>query len=223
MIVSRIIKKKWFLQMLMRNEFTFASPSTWDDPWDSMFFVEWVDGIKESFVNIFASCWRQAKETDLTWKAYAPDGDGIMVMADTEPFVKHFEKELKLLNSEAVLLHQNVKYLNDDEFEDLEKAYKGEQQTSFTKNIENIRTVFYKRQFYRDETEWRCLLDFSICFGQVVERYNLHFNPNELITEIILDPRFSKEEIRKTKDQIRKLGFVNTISQSKISEKPNIW
>jgi hypothetical protein len=248
--IYRIIEFDRLIEILETKRNCLSRPGIWDDPFESLLkFTSWGDRYKiknataETFGKyVFAQCWTFLEENDLMWRVYSPNKDGIRIKSTPTKLMKSFNdcssiKETilnpKILNTvfqdgkdieileKVVPFIGEVEYLSFTEIKEYIKSINSE-----TNLLDLIKSIFIKREPFKNEEEVRIgiyncnetnyLFDF-LCD----DRFNYDFDINEIIDEIIFDPRISKQKFNGLKELVIKLGFKNKVERSTIYDEPS--
>lgn len=192
--------------------------------------------------SIYAQCWSFSEENDLLWRAYSQNKDGVrlkstpkrllesvvgserVIEINTNPetetdFVENFKKELEI--EEVISEHISV-FIGKVQYLKIEEIKKYLSYISLSAKYQDIiRSVFIKREPFQDEREVRLGISYSNSFYAnnpewIENRFSYDIDINQLIDEIVFDPRISNYKFRGLKMVLLELGYINEISRSSI-------
>lgn len=122
----RITTVDRFVQGLESGENVLVRPEKWEDPFDGAILNAYgllPDGALVAFRlrrNYFGQCWSCIKETDLMWRAYSPDRDGVKLRVKAvslhDSLQRHLENGAGSATGQSFL--GKVAYQRKDEFQD---------------------------------------------------------------------------------------------------------
>jgi hypothetical protein len=174
--LRRYTELPFVLHMLRTRQLALLSPSSWDDKNDAYFMEEYRKGKKLS--GVFALCFAQAQETYHHWKVFSPGSSGVCVKFDEAKF-STWAKSTPGMRARAVM-YKKLKQLQD-----------------VPPTLPNL--PFIKRYAFRDEDEYRLVLDNKSGSGKLV---NVDFDL-DLIEGIVVNPWLPREVFRSVKQAIQ--------------------
>lgn len=216
----RIMPLCHFLQMLDSQKMYLPRVSQWEDPYELFLF-------KQHFVNstgqeidvlsqasrIYGQCWSSVRKSDALWRIYSQDHLGVQIKTSVEK-----------LNS---LIEQQIGkglYLRLGQVEYVSEKYLNNWITTLKMPMDNanlVNSLFIKRDSFSHEKEYRLiawLADVDENNKHVVccpDHIDLSIDPLQMIYEVSLDPRLTKEEAELLKNAIAlRLGGKCRVSQS---------
>jgi hypothetical protein len=144
----RIIRFDRLVQMLQTDEWYFAHPSSWEDPYETL--------IKNSLSNaMFAQCWCRKGVSDAMWRIYSSDKLGVRIRTTKQRLELALLKEASARGLGARI--STVKYLNE-----LEYAFRAETiGLNMKKGFTFVRAsaqLFLKRLAFEHEFETRVVV-----------------------------------------------------------------
>ena len=237
--LCRIITVERFFELLVNKKNTFVSPSVWEDPFEA--FTSKAK-IKINGKNIHSNnrswgqCWTtRINETDAMWRIYTPSKNGVKIRTTARKLLDSFIKSTEFirLNKEAdqnnlfsnedlygpnislTLYCGRLKYLSIKKITDpvfLKKI--------FTDNSDNF--LFIKRLEFKHESEFRIIFEhFDHRLMDLFEPiFHYEFNFNEMIDEIVFDPRMDEILFSAYKSYVSGLGFKGKVRQSRLYSLP---
>jgi len=225
--VYRIFSFSRLQEFFQEQKLALVRPSLWEDPFENFILNstgtfpdgrEFTIGNRDSF---YGQCWSLTKESDAMWRIYSPDKDGVKVKTTLRklfrPFFEYGGVHHKMNGNEYNLktFIGKVKYkgkralinMLSDRDRMSGKLYdqSGWGQAS---------TFYFKRWAFRHENEVRLMYNGNEDPNANGNVFKFDINPNELIDEIVFDPRMEKTEYEIKKAETRDLGFDKRIIQS---------
>lgn len=212
--IYRIFKFCRLEELFQEHKLTLVKPQKWDDPFENFIFNstgELIDGKTFTFGfrdQFYGQCWSFNKENDAMWRIYSPDKDGVKVKTTIrklflplyETTDKTFEVDGQSYNISSFI--GKVEYKNT---KSLKKILTDTKEMNKIVNDQTGKlcagTFYYKRPAFKHEKEVRiiyCEYDKRKLF----DTYKFQINAIDLIDEIILDPRMSKDKCLLCKQKI---------------------
>lgn len=209
--IYRIFSMKWFERLVTSNENGLVRPSAWDDPYENFFLkcnaktqageLVSLESLSKSW---YGQCWTLNKDSDAMWRIYSPKSDGVRVEttprklieslwddSDPQSSLKHFIGKVKYQSKDVI-----EQFLKTTSFSDL----------SFGGHPGNFaQTLFTKRLEFKHEAEIRVLYH-EIDNDSDYEVKKHHFDSDQILSEIALDPRLIKTDYIKNRESLISLG-----------------
>jgi hypothetical protein len=204
------------LEVLQTNQLTLVKPSLWDDPFENFLLsckVKYKDGKEASLEplrkRMFGQCWTLEEESDAMWRIYSHDKDGVKVRTTVgqlwDAFYGHTE------NPELHCFFGKVEYKSGDDIKALFEN-NGEDMIFDSTAKGQAKSLLFKRLEFKHENEARLI--YSAEESTKEKLYKFLINPNELFSEIVLDPRASQDIAKIIEIAIKKHGYSGEIRQS---------
>lgn len=199
----RYMKLSKFIEFVERKRTYFTSIYSWEDrweaPWDKISNQK--DGtlycdVKKRMDNMIGQCWSFEGVSDALWKIYSDYGEGIMIEATVQSF-------LKIKGIKEAMIAPVIYY------DDIDKV---------VKRIENIKPYntiygygFLKRKAFEYEKEVRIITINEHETADKVKNDQFHaefeLDPIEFIQNIIIDPRAEDWFVDTMKRYCKRAGF----------------
>jgi hypothetical protein len=235
----RIVSVERFFELLVNKKNTLVSPSLWEDPFEA-FTSKAKININGKMIHlnnrVWGQCWTtKINETDAMWRIYTPSKNGVKIKTTARKLLDSFLKssELIILKNEAdqynlfsnenlygpdinlTLYCGKLKYLSVKKITDPSFL-----KSIFTSNSENI--LFIKRLEFKHESEFRIVFEhFDYRLRDYYEPTFKHsFNFNEIVEEIVFDPRMDRNLYSSYKSYVISEGYKGIIKQSKLYSLP---
>jgi hypothetical protein len=215
--------------MFNEQKLTLVKPKMWDDPFENFILkskgrfpdgTEFTFGNRESF---YGQCWSQTKESDAMWRIYSQNKDGVKVKTTIRKlfqplfhlggvYYKINGHEYNLTSFVGKVKYQSTKKLTKMLTDRDRMSGKLLDQSGWGQ----ASTFFFKRWAFRHENEVRLMYNAHNGPGINLESDTFKFdiNPNELIDEIVFDPRMDKVIYERNKEMTESWGFDKRIFQS---------
>lgn len=215
----RIMPLSHFLQMLDSQKMYLPRVSQWEDPYELFLF-------KQHFVNstgqeidvlsqasrIYGQCWSSVRKSDALWRIYSQDHLGVQIKTSVEKLNLLIEQQI---GKGLFLRLEQVKYMSEKDLSDWIASLK-----TPMNSVQD--SLFIKRDSFSHEKEYRLiawLADVDENNKPVAccpDHIDLSIDdPLQIIYEVNLDPRLTKEEAELLKNAIAlRLGGKCRISQS---------
>lgn len=209
----RILDFTKVVQIFEKEELFFASPNTWDDPYEKR--------IKHSKVNaVFAQCWSSAPISDAMWRIYSHNGMGVRVSTTNLKLESALKESAKLKKYQFRVA--KVDYIHQAELDWKAKKIAQDLNESFTIS-RAIDALYMKREAFEHEKEWRGTLYAKSVNPQLEHKgFTVPIDPHNFIDRILLDPRAPDELVRSFKFFFQKhLGFKGNVQRSALYKSPD--
>jgi hypothetical protein len=209
----RIVSFDRAAEIITGRKLYFASPSSWDDPFER--------ALKNSAAQaIFAQCWCRKAVSDAMWRIYSPHSLGVRI-ATTRQRLKH-----------AIVAARDHRSLS---FAILDVEYL--KQEVLTKRLDQIRQnfkrefspplamepLFMKRLAFDHERETRAVILDEACLTEEPKKgISIPVDPFKLLTSIWVDPRAPDEVLKAYRYYLKdKLGFPGKVERSGLYAVPD--
>ena len=217
----RIMPLCHFLQMLDTKKLYLPRVLQWEDPYELFLFRQhFMDSAKKEVdvlsqaSRIYGQCWSSVRKSDALWRIYSPDRLGVQIKTSVEKLNSLIEPQIG-----------NGLYLRLGQVEYVSEKYLNNWITTLKTPMDNanlVNSLFIKRDSFSHEKEYRLiawLADVDENNKLVVccpDHIDLSIDdPLQIIYEVGLDPRLTKEEAELLKNAIAlRLGSKCRVSQS---------
>lgn len=235
--IYRILDYDIFVQLLKTGKNSLVRTSLWNDPFENLLSISSDQSRNYNFYYTYAQCWSFSEENDLLWRTYSPNKESIKLKSTprkliesllNSPKIKKIENHPEKLwdipeqTEEITCFMGKVEYLTKNEISNIFKN------NYSRKSIESyLQSLFIKREPFRNEEELRIGVYYFFTLNDQILRdsdniFHYELNFNDVIEEIVFDPRISNEKFDGLKDVLRKINFRNPILKSEIYDKPDI-
>ena len=202
----RIIRFDRLVQMLQTNQWYFAHPSAWEDPYETH--------ITNSLSNtLFAQCWCRKGVSDAMWRIYSQDKLGVRIRTTDEKLI------LALLQAttkrELGFRTERVKYVNEIEYVAQASRIRADLQKSVT-FVRASAHLFLKRPAFSHEAETRVVVfDPAQAAESKATGIRIELNTRQLIDSVLVDPRAPEEFVAAYEHYLRdQLKFTGSVKKS---------
>ena len=205
--IYRIMPIVRVLEMLQKEIIVLSKPKKWDDPFENALLAATVvtsrgeTGDIAAKNEVYGQCWSLHHETDAMWRIYSHDKQGVKVKTKPRELFSALKEHVNN-NWELKCFIGKVSYLPLDE---LSTKLSGINifETDGTGIAESL---LYKRLEFSHENEVRLIFsgDHHECMA---DYHPFKIKPNEIIEEIIFDPRMDAELVLAYSKAIEGQGF----------------
>lgn len=201
-------------QIITSKKLFFASPSTWDDPFERALKTPASEAI-------FAQCWSRKAVSDAMWRIYSPDRLGVRI-ATTRQKLKEAITEARRNNSNLSFAILDVEYFKQDEITRRLNRIREELMLNFEPPLA-MEPLFLKRLAFDHERETRAVIvDEDSLTGIPKKGITIPVDPFKLLTSIWIDPRAPDEFVKAYQYYLKeKLGFPGTVERSALYAEPD--
>lgn len=221
--IYRIISVDRVIELFSTNQNTLVKPIEWDDPYENFILSSKIKLTSGEIIEynyhdrFYGQCWTLNRASDAMWRIYSPNGDGVRVRTTIRKLLESiYAAQPKLPEVKCYL--GKVKYLSEKKLYDVANSI-------FDDSGVEVNNLFYsllvKRRAFKHEDEVR-LLYFEMNDDKYSEKlFKYEIEPNSLIDQMMLDPRFSFEDYKKIKEKIKtKTVFKGDIKRSLLYSLP---
>jgi len=221
-LLYRFITVQKLIDLFENRHLVMVKPSKWIDPFENIISkvkFRGKDGISyiEYMDNVYGICFTKAKESNLMWDAYTPNGNGVRIAFEKEKLIntfKHSKYRAAQFTFKLVEYKQYSQLIS--QLEDNERLLR---YFSAPSN-ELIRYLFHKRNEYRYEEEFRIIYDANIDNTEYNDVLSVPVDPTKIIDGIRLDPRMPDSDCKAlTKYLVRHKIDGETIVRSQLYKK----
>jgi hypothetical protein len=219
--IYRIISLDRLDQLFKEKINVLVSPELWDDPFENFIMksnIRFDDGTIadiEFCDDYYGQCWSLHKASDAMWRIYSHDKKSVRIRTTIRKLAESLSYTLSEWKNVQSYIGK-VQYLPNKKLMDFANTvFSGiPQPTSFAK------TLLVKRPAFKHENEVRLIyMDKDKKRDSNLYRYTI--DPHDLIDQIMIDPRLTKDEADKVKDQIIKsTKFTGSIKRSLLYAPP---
>jgi len=202
----RILPFHRVVQLFQSHRLHFSHPSTWEDPYETR--------LRHPMSSrIYAQCWCKKGVSDAMWRIYSSNALGVRIRTTRSRLRKVLtaEKMTSVINFKI----KDVRYLQESVLNYEVEAVADElsQKLSFT---DASSPLFMKRLAFRHEAEVRAVI---LCNEptpvDVRDGVNIHVDPHELISTVLVDPRAPDEFVSAYRHYLQdELGFTGRVQKS---------
>lgn len=236
--IYRILDYEFVYEMLQTNTNTLISPKLWSDPFENLLkYVRYNDHRSPlSLMHLdnltYSQCWSFSCENDLLWRVYSPNCNSVRIKTTPRKLLELTEKSKTINyiknnpniidkdpNSNTILLEEielfigKVQYLTKKEIQEFIEKIRNPNLFEF------ISTLYVKREPFINENELRIVIwhmdtdrEEFLNLKESLFKYECPFN--QLIEEIIFDPRISINKFEALSKSFIELGAKCHIDKS---------
>ena len=230
--IWRVFRKEHALSLISGNGLYFPRPQKWDDPFENLLLKQTyfeagtqtpIDA-SAFFDLFFGQCWtRENKETDATWRIYAPEKDGIRVRTTVKKLYSILDAAFDGTPT-LMFFVCRVDYFEVNDI--LKRARLDMEMLKAVKDISGetaLQHLTVKRPEFSHENEVRII--YRDVLGKVPNSEDHLIVPTEsvnFIEDITVDPRMDSSEFKNFRNQTQSTLPGIPIKQSELYRIPNI-
>jgi len=221
--IYRVISFERLLELFVSGKNTLVKPSEWADTFENFILKSKVrlrsgEVIQYNYFDrLYGQCWTLHSASDAMWQIYSPNRNNLRI-----------KTTIRKLRDSLYAVHPSlpdvkccvgkVKYLSKEALLDVAKKTFDDSGIA----VEGIfRSLLIKRLAFIHEKEVRALYQELDDEGFSDRLYRYEFNPHDLVSQIMIDPRRSVSEYKVIKDIIHKTtGFKGEIKRSSLYTMP---
>lgn len=224
--IYRYIPFDNILHLLKSKELLVSQTKLWEDTYEN-FLVKakhhWgftPVSFHPFLAGFYGQCWTLLKETDALWRIYSNNKKGVRIKSRINKLLKASINEINISpNSTRIRIIGQVSYLTNNQIE----TWAQQQNNGFINDKILRESLLIKRKEFSHEKEVRLIIHKNIDKEYEVDgiefpHIRLKIYPNELIEEITFDPRIRETDYETYSHVIKKMGFSNKVTKSKLYE-----
>jgi hypothetical protein len=201
----------------------------WDDPFENLVFQQTAtltdgqtvhfDSIREKF---YGQCWTlNTEETDALWRIYSPDKDGVRVKTTLRKLFDNFYDP----NHKWAMISFYIGKIIYESSVEIQQFFENPSNLNMifqTSGEGSVQTLLVKRLEFKHENEVRLIYSANDETDDTTSPiYQYRFNPNDILDELLFDPRFDDRLYETKKAKFSAQGFTKTIGKSTLYHVPD--
>lgn len=188
--IYRVIPIDYLFDMFASQTNVLANPRTWPDPFERAV----VTTVFPSTA-VFAQCWTRHTASDAMWRVYSSQATSVRIRTTTLKLARGLLLAQRASTSKVAIA--GVDYLHERQLVGAVVGRRSDQQPSA-----KLRCLFLKRRAYLHEREVRlAMLDETGSTSDELYRYPV--SPEQLVEQVMVDPRLAEDEAERLKIEIR--------------------
>ena len=223
--IYRVFSFERLKEIFDTKKVTLVKPKRWDDPFENFILNstgilpdgrEFQLGFRDSF---YGQCWSLTKESDAMWRIYSPDKNGVKVKTT----IRKLFNPLFQVGGEHQKMNGNIynlsSFVGKVKYQGMKKLMEmlNDKERMSNKIFDQsgwgqASSFYFKRWAFRHENEIRIMFNKHDEHSDDFFKYDV--DPNDLIDEIVFDPRMNTEEYHRRKREIRSWNFNKNVIQS---------
>ena len=216
--VYRIMPVSRLLQCLEERRLVLVPPRKWDDPFENYLLSAKVKLSSTGEVGqltviknkVYGQCWTLHRETDAMWRIYSPDKNGVKIRSTPRKLLESLKVSAGQF-ADVTCFIGKVEYKTKRELAVTLKSL-----DLFNTNGSGVaKSLLYKRREFSHEKEVRLI--YTEGTGAI---YSFDIDPNDIIEEIVFDPRLDKRLFEAYKHAVALYGYSNRVDQSSLYKPP---
>lgn len=234
----RYVPKDFFLDIIENRRLTMSHISLWDDPFEGFIFK--AKGVSEDVRRMYAGFYGQSwtlepRESDLRWRAYCPNKDGVRIETTVGKLKNVFMSALnpdmcfaQVVQGPIEYFEKSLKSWFDRVASDSDLAHRPISRRDATQ------LLFIKRDLFESEKEYRVvahightgLKELPLFEASRYERkeglFRIPLNTESFIKGIVLDPRMSMSDVDRLRCRLIQSDCRLSLKQSDAYRWPNL-
>lgn len=204
-VLYRTVRLNRLLSMFSAYQNALVRPKLWDDTFENYALnsdVE-IDGKSGKFGfrdDIYGQCWTRESFSDAMWRIYSNGTDGVRIKTTVGKLLDSLSRSAGT-KSEISCFIGKVRYCKDEGLNQFAESHFADGLGSDGKQI--AETLLLKRNAFRHEKEVRLIYLAPETQPPEKDLHLYHFDPHELIDQIMVHPQLSEEEADTLKKRIR--------------------
>jgi hypothetical protein len=226
--IYRIISIERLIEMFAACNNTLVKPKLWDDPFENFILrcrVQLPDGAFASFGfqdQFFGQCWTLQSASDAMWRIYSPKSSAVRIRTTIGKLAESLSACRGDWAHDEVFIGR-VQYLSQKKLEDFATGIL-RSGGGLLSTMLFAKTLLAKRPAFRHEKEVRLVFRPHDEVETKTDLFHYPTDPNELIDQIMLDPRMDEKATNNAKVQIRsRTGFSGEMKRSLLYGPPPKW
>jgi hypothetical protein len=226
--VYRIISIERLFELFASRQNVLVKPKKWEDPFENFILrcrIQLPDGRYATFGfqdKFYAQCWTFQSASDAMWRIYSRTSDAVRVRSTIRKLFESLRRNCgEWARDEAFI--GRVEYLDEKKLERFAKGVLRSDEGFLSMRL-FAGTLLVKRPAFRHEREVRLIFTPHDKNKADSDLFPYPVNPNELIDQIMIDPRMSAEAASSLKKKIgSRTGFSGHVVRSLLYAPPPSW
>lgn len=229
--IYRVFSFWRFCDFLQAGQLTLICPEKWDDPFENFLFsvpARLSNGRKLDMTDVrrsvYGQCWTLNEESDAMWRIYEPGkGEGVKVKTTARSLFDAVHDGLVSIEKHPCVYLGKMQYRTTAEIRQI-MANPGERNAFYEGLSEGwSRALLVKRMEFEYEQEIRLIYwPGKRVREEDKDSFCISVDPNELIEEVVLDPRLNKSHFEMRKKFLKHLGYKGPVLLSSLYEAPDL-
>lgn len=202
--VYRVISMERLIELYQRKRNILRKPESWDDPYENFILKSKVRESSGEIIEynhhkyFYGQCWTLHKASDAMWRIYSKNKKGVRIRTTIRKLANSLSQSgVKLPDATCYL--GRVRYLSARKI----TKFSNEIYDDGSVSVDNLfHTLLVKRLAFKHEKEVRLLYS-DVTHDTLDMEFSYDINPNELIDQLMLDPRLTAAEYKLMKKQIK--------------------
>lgn len=221
--IYRIISLERLLEMFATQKNVLVNPEVWEDTFENFILKSQVKSASGELNDygfsreMYGQCWTRENSSDAMWRIYSPNKECLRIRTTVRKLIESLYSAQNELASISCCIGK-VEYLNNKNL--MLRANSTFDESGIS--VENLfRSLLIKRRAFRHENEVRILFHNYRGEEPLSKIYSYSINPEDLIDQIMIDPRRSYSEFETIKAIIKhSTKFKKPIKRSKLYALP---
>lgn len=218
--IYRTVTFKRLVELLTLKRNVLVRPRKWPDTFEdllgqSILRIGTKDHGTFSTEHIYGQCWTLNTVSDAIWQIYSEGKDGFRLRTNVGKLLGSLKSQVADPDINCHI--GRVRYLRDHELVDFGKTHFAQPEGCDSDVVAEAFMV--KRRAFEHEQEVRILYQAPNA-GEHGDLFPYTLDPNEIIDQILVHPLVPYADFKRTKLEIRKMGFAGEIKRSLLYKKP---
>jgi len=226
--VYRIIPINRLFELFATRQNVLVKPEKWEDPFENFILharVQLPDGASATIGfrdHFYGQCWTLQSASDAMWRIYSPKSEAVRIRSTVRKLAESLWRCCGEWASHEAFIGK-VQYLPTKQLEKFAKGFLRSEGGLLSMRL-FATSLLVKRPAFRHEREVRLIFTPHKKDKLSSDRFSYPVDPNELIDQIMIDPRKTIQDANALKREIKsKTGFDGTIKRSLLYAPPPTW
>ena len=226
--IYRIVSCERLFDLFASKQNVLVKPKKWEDPFENFILkcrIQVSDGTYANFGfqnDFYGQCWTLQSTSDAMWRIYSPDSTAVRIRSTIRKLADSLSRYSGDWAPHEVFVGR-VQYLT---IEELEKFARGTLRSAGGSLSMRMfaKTLLVKRKAFKHEREVRLIFKPRQKSKAKRNLFRYLVDPNELLVQIMIDPRMPAREADDLKLEIKsRTGFGGKMIRSLLYAPPPIW
>lgn len=226
--VYRIIPTDRLFRLFASRQNVLVKPKRWEDPFENFILqarVQLPDGARATFGfrdHFYGQCWTLQSASDAMWRIYSANSEAVRVRSTVRKLAESLWQCCGEWAPHEAFIGK-VQYLTTNKLKKVADGFLRSEGGLLSMRL-FATTLLVKRPAFRHEREVRLIFTPHEKHKASSDLFSYPIDPNELIDQIMIDPRKAKQDANALKREIRsKTGFAGPIKRSLLYAPPPTW
>ena len=224
--IYRIFSRERFIQLYETKKLVLVKPKKWEDQFENFIMnatgntksgIKFKVGFREKY---YGQCWTTKRESDAMWRIYSHDKKGIKIKTTIRKLFEALYNQAGQFKDISCFIGK-VEYFSTSKLLDLlSDPEKMAANLTDGLGVRQASTLLLKRIAFSHEKEVRLI--YSSPHELHSDLFEFTIDPNDLIDQIVFDPRIDDSSYKADKAFLLARGFKKGIVKSKLYKIPEL-